>query len=400
MKALALLGLTACCNLLAVSVNAAPPLRIVNGEVAQEGAYPWMVSLQEYGQHICGATLIAPYWVLTAAHCLDDYKYILPSIPSALSLKMGFNASFSTGDDYQKLSLAAAYLHPEWNFNHPDVPHDLALIKLSEAANSSYVRIASPSIMPDAVAGIDALALGWGYTIANTRSISKDLRSAALPLISQEACQAAYPEYNILDSQICAGFAEGGADTCTGDSGGPLLVADGDNLRQWGITSYGGHNYDTLLCGAANAYGVYTRVASYVDFINSYIYPVLSFVGMPSDYRYAVGDSIQINLQEDVQTPRLAADLWVAVWSVEQAQLYYLSGDPSAPQLSSEPQPFASGLSQSQNALALLDIVATEGLRGSYHLYAVYTESGGTPDVEDLSRSQVSSLASVTLAIQ
>ena len=54
--------------------------RIVNGEVADEHAYPWMAYLlltfdnSKGGKDVysCGASLINKQWLLSAAHCFDD----------------------------------------------------------------------------------------------------------------------------------------------------------------------------------------------------------------------------------------------------------------------------------------------------------------------------------------
>ena len=48
-----------------------PKTRIIGGQKAIEGEFPWMVSLQYEDKFLCGAVLIGDYWVLTAKHCLE-----------------------------------------------------------------------------------------------------------------------------------------------------------------------------------------------------------------------------------------------------------------------------------------------------------------------------------------
>jgi secreted trypsin-like serine protease len=50
--------------------------KIVGGNRAQKGDWPWQISLQYYGSHICGGTLITNQHILTAAHCVDGYEIL------------------------------------------------------------------------------------------------------------------------------------------------------------------------------------------------------------------------------------------------------------------------------------------------------------------------------------
>lgn len=45
--------------------------RVVGGADAQPGEFPWMVSLRVRGDHFCGATIVHPKFVITAAHCVQ-----------------------------------------------------------------------------------------------------------------------------------------------------------------------------------------------------------------------------------------------------------------------------------------------------------------------------------------
>ena len=66
----------------------------------------------------------------------------------------------------------------------------------------------------------------------------------------------------ILNSQICAGFEEGGKDSCSGDSGGPFACPDIAGIYVLaGVVSWG------YGCAQPQQYGVYTGVSYYLDFV-------------------------------------------------------------------------------------------------------------------------------------
>lgn len=99
------------------------------------------------------------------------------------------------------------------------------------------------------------------------------LQFVKLPVVLQDECRASYASrsgaYNVTDNMFCAGFAEGGRDTCLGDSGG-AFVMENEISHRWvvfGVVSWGGPED----CGTPRMYGVYTRVDRYLDWIQSHL---------------------------------------------------------------------------------------------------------------------------------
>ena len=76
----------------------------------------------------------------------------------------------------------------------------------------------------------------------------------------------------LTPAMVCAGVPSGARDTCYGDSGGPLLVERDGRFVQLGIVSWGEGPADAeVKCGNANLFGVYSRIASFRDWIQSHI---------------------------------------------------------------------------------------------------------------------------------
>jgi hypothetical protein len=90
-----------------------------------------------------------------------------------------------------------------------------------------------------------------------------------MPTVSAPVCRARYSEPNFVpaissEAQLCAGFEEINQDSCSGDSGGPMVaVSAGGGIQQIGVVSWGAND----CAGEKQSYGVYTRVAAYRDWI-------------------------------------------------------------------------------------------------------------------------------------
>ena len=253
----------------AAGSQAAPPRtpRIVGGEEAEPGAWPWQVALWDMESNQwwgCGGSLIGRDWILTAAHCVTNGSYVAPA--NIIGAAIGRHYLHST--EGTVIGASAVLVHPL--FDRYTAEYDVALLRLATpAALGENVALAPLASVADAAAyaaDVPAFTTGWGTRTYGTYDSPEGLYQVELQMYGRDACRAdyiaIYGEDVIRESMICAGIPAGGKDSCQGDSGGPLVVRNGANgWLQVGITSWG---YD---CGAPNAPGVYSRIPSFVDWI-------------------------------------------------------------------------------------------------------------------------------------
>ena len=269
--------------------------RVVGGEDADLGKYPWQVSMQAVapitvpglGQlgtgHFCGGSLIEETeeasWVLTAAHCLvftnsagTVLKEIAPSEIAVVSGVVELN-------DSKRLTQTVTDVIPHPDYDGTTSENDIALLRLAplttEQASSPRAAhrgiIQFPTLMElDVLAAYSEVTVsGWGDT-SEGGSPSNRLQVVNVPVVDAQTCRDSYQPaaIDITDTMVCAGFISGGRDSCQGDSGGPLAArATGspDDARLVGVVSFG------IGCARQRFFGVYTRVPAYLGWIAAQI---------------------------------------------------------------------------------------------------------------------------------
>ncbi|XP_060776193.1 serine protease 27-like [Neoarius graeffei] len=237
--------------------------RIVGGQSASDGMWPWQVSLQSpayTGGHFCGGSLINKDWVLTAAHCFSSTK------TSGLTVYLGKQTLSGLNPNQIARGVKQVILHPNYNSGTQD--NDIALLLL----NSSVTF--TDYIIPVCLAGegsnfprdILSWITGWGSTASGVPLSSPGvLQEAVVPIVDTLLCDFLLGFGSITPNMICAGYFQGGKDTCQGDSGGPLVIKQGAVWIQAGITSWGKG------CAQPSSPGVYTRVSQYQTWLSSVI---------------------------------------------------------------------------------------------------------------------------------
>eukprot|EP00526_Cylindrotheca_closterium_P006657 CAMPEP_0113625050 /NCGR_PEP_ID=MMETSP0017_2-20120614/12929_1 /TAXON_ID=2856 /ORGANISM="Cylindrotheca closterium" /LENGTH=751 /DNA_ID=CAMNT_0000535131 /DNA_START=180 /DNA_END=2432 /DNA_ORIENTATION=- /assembly_acc=CAM_ASM_000147 len=227
--------------------------RIVGGNQAAQGEFPFFVDTMGG----CGASLIAPGIVLTAAHC-SDYDSYINRFVSVGAYQQGGGAA--TGA--KKSKVIDAISHPK--YDSIGINYDFALLRLADkvtlpTTSNIVFKINKDEALP--AIGQNLTVVGLGMMGEDDDDMPTILQEVQVHAIDHKVCNQDYDGQVLEESMFCAGVEGGGKDSCQGDSGGPLFIRNGNEHIQVGIVSWGEG------CARSGFPGVYARISHAYDWI-------------------------------------------------------------------------------------------------------------------------------------
>lgn len=235
--------------------------RIIDGDPASPGEYPWMLSLYYKGQFLCGASIFDPRTVIAVAHCVvhdPEQKN------GRFVIKAGDHKLFVKDDTEQKVVVDDIIVHPK--FRYDSYGYDIAVLILEERLEmNDYVkRIMIPAPWKEKLLleRNQCVFSGWGWTDYDSQTFPWLLQDVEAPIMPRAACRKYLKAggVDLSEKQVCT-FNPDNKGGCVHDSGAPLVCFDkNDDAYQVGSIEFGDD-------ACSSGFAVFTRLSKYRTWI-------------------------------------------------------------------------------------------------------------------------------------
>lgn len=218
---------------------------VIRGTPVARGSANWVAMLWRpdsvtlRGRFLCGGSVIAPGWVLTAAHCLED-SIGRVSERSGHTIRLGVHDPFNEGEGNTHV-ITGVFAHPSYlgRERSKALAWDIALISYATTPRRrGEVRGTITPVTLDTVPlpqreiapGTPATVLGWGRTKFNDPQNPSSLMEGRVFLQDRASCTADTHFTDIRQDSVLCAEERRGQHNCDGDSGGPM-VFEGQRRR-------------------------------------------------------------------------------------------------------------------------------------------------------------------------
>ena len=197
------------------------------------------------GGALCTGTVISPTAIITAAHCVEPTEN-----PGAQFFVLPVNDIDAIADESQVLAVDRVTFDPQFDINHPEDGHDIAIVVLAQPTTITPIPV-NLAGLPRSIVGKNIRIVGYGLSNARRQTGAGVKRHVTVPLTDFD------------ESLLKSGTST--KDACSGDSGGPLFYRSGGKDIIVGLTSFG-----SQFC---NGGGFATRVDAYDAFLAPFLTP-------------------------------------------------------------------------------------------------------------------------------
>ena len=205
--------------------------KIVGGNPAQPNSIPWQVALVYTGtkEVFCGGTIVSPIHILTRAGCVQNTSFFFSD---GFRVLVGEHDLIDNMDNAVTHNVATITNHPTYN-QSAQFDNDFSILTLTEpivlcgaGSHARAVCLPNPSD-PEFIPGDTTFTVsGWG-SLSFMGSFPNELHKVEVPFVTLAMCKEKNKPFEVTENMLCAGnIAEGGVDSCQGDSGGkyPLMA--------------------------------------------------------------------------------------------------------------------------------------------------------------------------------